>query len=65
MGKTGEQKNEDVKRIDISTEALVEQWARELNCSKTDLVRAVIQVGNSFIAVDAYLEMNRRKRNYQ
>ncbi|HLP13157.1 MAG TPA: DUF3606 domain-containing protein [Flavobacteriales bacterium] len=61
MEKTGGQKSDEEKRVDISTEESIAHWAKHLNCSKTDLVRAVIQVGTSITAVDAYLEMNRKK----
>jgi len=48
-------------RIEISNEQMIEYWTEKLQCTRFDLIYAVIQVGNSAKAVDAFLEMNRMK----
>ncbi|HYG50671.1 MAG TPA: DUF3606 domain-containing protein [Flavobacteriales bacterium] len=62
MEKDDAQKPTHQKRVDISSEESLIYWAKHFNCNRTDLVRAVIQVGSSYAAVDAFLEMNRKKR---
>lgn len=49
--------------IDLPNEERIQYWMNELSCGRADLLYAVINVGHSFTAVEAFLTMNHRKKS--
>ncbi len=50
-------------RIIITDEKPVEYWCGLLNCEKQDLLHALTVISDSYIIVDYYLTLNRKKKN--
>lgn len=47
--------------IQITLETPMEYWCQQLHCEKWQLVYALSQIGNSYQAVNYFLELNRFK----
>jgi hypothetical protein len=50
-------------QIDISKEDEITYWSNLLSCTKEDLIKSVLTIGNSATAVNIYLQLNRKKLN--
>lgn len=46
------------KQINVNQENERRYWAGLLGCKESDLMQAVLKVGNSAVSVEAYLSMN-------
>lgn len=49
-------------RIIITNETPVEYWCNLLSCEKQDLLHALSVISDSYIIVDYYLTLNRKKK---
>lgn len=56
---------EDQLIIDLPNEERIQYWMKIMSCSRPDLLHAVINVGHSVKAVEAFLCMNHRKKQQQ
>lgn len=62
MEETDFQEKQDKVTIDLPNEERIRYWANILACTRADLLYAVINVGHSYKAVEAFLCMNQRQR---
>lgn len=49
-------------KIELNGNTTLQEWCRILNCEEADLVKAISVIGNSVIAVDDFLILNRQKK---
>lgn len=54
----------DTSKVKIDSENSLIHWCAYFNCSKDNLIKTVLQVGDSIISVDAFLEMNHYKNSF-
>lgn len=55
--------NEMMTNIDISDEQNLMYWTRIFNCSRENLIKAVLEVGTNISKVDTFLVLNRMKND--